>query len=54
MGEGFGYYLLYALFFVFSFRHGLFFGLFPGVSADNKTLHLVNQDFHNASAFSDY
>ncbi|HKH65038.1 MAG TPA: hypothetical protein VKA35_06210 [Solirubrobacterales bacterium] len=54
VGEGFGYNLFYALFFVFGFRHGLFFGSFPGVMADTKTLHLVDQDFHNAPAFSDY
>ncbi|HEU5105377.1 MAG TPA: hypothetical protein VFU11_06010 [Solirubrobacterales bacterium] len=54
VSEGFGYYLFYALLFFLGLRHGLFFGLFPGVMADTKTLHLVNQDFHNAPAFSDY
>jgi hypothetical protein len=54
MGERFRDYLFDALFFVFRLRQGLFPRLVCTDMADNKTLAPVNQDFHNAPAFSDY
>ncbi|MFL5834110.1 MAG: hypothetical protein ACJ76B_09030 [Solirubrobacterales bacterium] len=49
VGEGFGNYLFYALFFVFGLRHGLFFGSFPGGNGRYKDFTPCQSGFSQRS-----